>query len=87
MKDWTSFFIINFKRTQSDPTIYIQVHANDNLNILAIYVDDGIVVTLNLVLDAKLRTLFEKEFEMTYEGNIHYVVGLQIIHNRIIFFL
>jgi hypothetical protein len=46
-------------------------------------VGDGIVVTPNLVLVATLQTLLEKDFEMTYKGNIYFVVGLRIIHNRI----
>jgi hypothetical protein len=46
-------------------------------------VDDEIVVTPNLVLASKLWTFFEKEFEMTYEGNIYFVFGLHIIHDRI----
>jgi hypothetical protein len=50
----TFFHYINFKRVEVDPTIYIQVHDNDNFIILAIYVDDGIVVTPNLVLASKL---------------------------------
>jgi hypothetical protein len=45
---------INFKRIEANPTIYTQGHDNDNFVILAIYVDDGIVVTPNLVIAAKL---------------------------------
>jgi 6-phosphogluconolactonase (cycloisomerase 2 family) len=72
---------INFKQTEANPTIYIQVHDNDNFIFLAIYVDDGIVVTPNLVLDAKLRTFLKKEFKMIYKGDIYFVVGLWIIYN------
>jgi hypothetical protein len=39
---------------EANPTIYTQGHDNDNFVILAIYVDDGIVVTPNLVIVAKL---------------------------------
>jgi len=53
----TSFHYINFKRIEANPFIYIQVHDNDNFIILAIYVDDGILVTPNLVLTSKLWTL------------------------------
>jgi hypothetical protein len=46
-------------------------------------VGDGIVVTPNLVLLAMLWTLLEKDFEIIYEGDIYFVVGLLIIHNQI----
>jgi hypothetical protein len=46
-------------------------------------VGDGILVTPNMVLAAMLRTLLEKDFKMTYKGNIYIVVGLWIIRNRI----
>jgi hypothetical protein len=46
-------------------------------------VGDGIVVTPNLVLATKLRTLLKKDFDMTYEGGIYSVVGLWIICNQI----
>jgi len=68
---------------EANPIIYSQGHDNDNFVILAIYADDGIAVTPNLVIVAKLQTFLEKEFEMTYEGNIYFLVGLQIIHNQI----
>jgi hypothetical protein len=80
MKDWTLSSSHQYT-TEENPTIYIQVHDNDNFIILAIYLDNGIVVTPNLVLDAKLRTLLKKEFEMTYKGNIYFVVGLRISCN------
>jgi len=79
----TFFHYINFKQIEVDPTIYIQVDDNDNFIILAIYVDDGIVVTPNLVLTSKLWTFLKKEFDMTYENNIYSIVGLHIIHDRI----
>jgi hypothetical protein len=39
---------------EANPTIYTQGHDNDNFVILAIHVDDGIMVTPNLVIAAKL---------------------------------
>jgi hypothetical protein len=77
----TFFHYINFKQIEANPTIYIQVHDNNNFIILPMNVDGGIVVTPNLVLTSKLWTFLEKEFDMTYEGNIYYVVGLHIIHD------
>jgi hypothetical protein len=62
----TSFHYINFKQIEANPNIYIQVHDNDNFIILAIYVDDGIVVTPNLVLTSKLWILLDKEFHTLF---------------------
>jgi hypothetical protein len=77
MKDWTLSSSHQYT-TKENPTIYIQVHDNDNFIILAIYVDNGIVVTPNLVLDAKLWTLLKKEFEMTYKSNIYLLLVFEL---------
>jgi hypothetical protein len=73
---------INFKRTKVDPNIYIKSYANVDFIMLAIYVDDGIVVTPKLKLSHKLKIILVKEFDMVYEGEINYCVGLHIIRSR-----
>jgi hypothetical protein len=42
-------------------------------------VDDGIAITLKLMLSHELKIIVEKEFNMIYEGEINSCVGLHII--------
>ncbi len=76
------FLDINFKRTKVDPNIYIISYADVDFIMLAIYVDDGIMVTLKLKLSHELKIILVKEFNTIYEGEINYCVGFHIKRNR-----
>ncbi len=47
--------------------------------MLAIYVNDGIMVNLKLKLSPKLKIILVKEFDTIYEGEINSCVGPHII--------
>ncbi len=61
-------FDINFKKTKVDLNIYIKSYANVHFIMLAIYVDDGIVVTPKLKLSHELKIIIVREFNTIYEG-------------------
>lgn len=55
---------------------------DEGIIILAIYVDDALVASIDLKLILSLRNLHEKEFEMSYQGELKYLLGLQIERNK-----
>ena len=69
--------------TTVDSNIYIKTYNNSIFITVAVYVDDCIVVSQHLHLIYELKSTTEKEFEMTYEGDINFCLGIQIIRNRI----
>jgi hypothetical protein len=52
---------------------------NVDFIMLAIYVNDGIMVNLKLKLSPKLKIILVKEFDTIYEGEINSCVGPHII--------
>lgn len=50
--------------------------------LLYIYVDNCILVSNTITLIEHVETLLSKEFNMSYEGDIHYTLGNSILRNR-----
>jgi len=74
-----SFFTSISKELKLIPRFISSPCVNADCIILAIYVDDGIVVTLKLMLSHELKIILEKEFNMIYEGEINSCVRHHII--------
>lgn len=72
----------NFIRTVADSNLYVRTNTDTTFITVAVYVDDCIVVSPQLSLIHELRSLLEKEFEMSYEGDITFYLGIQVIRNR-----
>jgi hypothetical protein len=71
-----------FIRTITDSNIYIKIYNDSTFIIVAVYIDDCIVVSQHLHLIYELKCTLERNFEMTYEGDINFCIGIQIIRNR-----
>ena len=71
-----------FIRTTADSNIYIKTYNDSIFIIVAVYVDDCIIISQHLHLIYELKRTLEREFEMTYEGDINFCLGIQIIRNR-----
>ncbi|UYV82101.1 LIG1, partial [Cordylochernes scorpioides] len=66
----------NFKTSDADPCIFIGTH-NDSNVILALYVDDGIILSKDKEAIAIIMDELEHAFEIT-SGSVNFFVGLQI---------
>ena len=72
----------SFKCTYVDSNIYIRPKNTTSI-IIAIYVNNCIVVSQHLHLIHELKHTLEKRFNMSYEGNINFFLGIQVIRNRV----
>ncbi|UYV72852.1 hypothetical protein LAZ67_10000994, partial [Cordylochernes scorpioides] len=80
-RNWNKKFINflyshNFKTSDADPCIFIGTH-NDSNVILALYVDDGIILSKDKEAIAIIMDELEHAFEIT-SGSVNFFVGLQI---------
>ena len=80
-----------FKRLNSDYSIYIRHNSKNSGNlenaksalaIIALYVDDLLLLTETPVLMLELKAELNKSFEMTDCGEIHHFLGLKINRDR-----
>ena len=70
-----------FSRLEADANIYIKHDNDDGFTILTVYVDDCILVSNHISLIHKIKAILHTTFEMTDEGEIHYILGNSIIRN------
>ncbi|UYV81752.1 hypothetical protein LAZ67_20002198 [Cordylochernes scorpioides] len=76
-KKFTNFlYSHNFKTSDADPCIFIGTH-NDSNVILALYVDDGIILSKDKEAIAIIMDELEHAFEIT-SGSVNFFVGLEI---------
>lgn len=69
-----------FRRSSSEPTLYVKTHGSDVL-IISLYVDD-IVTGNNSTLITTFKEDMKKEFEMTDLGLMNYFLGVEIIQTE-----
>ena len=72
---------IGFTATASDPCVYM-FGSDDNLSVLAMYVDDLILLGGNTPLLKDLRIQLMDRFAMTDMGDVSMVLGMQITRDR-----
>ena len=84
---WMNFSLHQaIERSAADECIYIKQIKNSNgkisFVILAVYVDDMLPVSNNIdFLNAKKKSLCD-HFEMTDQGEVHYILGMSIKRDR-----
>jgi hypothetical protein len=71
-----------FSTTKADPNIYVK-RDSTHFILITIYVDDCIILSDTIPAILSLKYLLSVEFEMSDEGQIHYIFGLQIYRNKI----
>jgi len=69
-------------RLEDDANIYIKRDNDDGFIILIVYVDDCILISNHLSLIHKIIEILHIAFEMTDEGEIHYILENSIVRNR-----
>jgi len=72
--------MIQFNQSTADPCIYIK--ASGTLAIVAVYVDDLIVLTSIAEEMQHIKKNLTLKFEMKDMGKFHYCLGISIEHNE-----
>ena len=66
-----------FRRSKSEPTLYIKAQGQHHL-IISLYVDDLIYIGKNLELMKEFTEDMMKTFEMTDLGLMNYFLGIEV---------
>ena len=71
-----------FTRCNNDRSIFV-FQSDGILHIIALYVDDLLMLSNNLQALEKLKYRLGSVFEMTDLGSVHYILGIKITRDRI----
>ncbi len=77
-----SMELLQFKQSQADPCIFSKGSEKDKLIIIAVYVDDLIIVTTNQQDMDKIKTSLSENFKMKDMGSLHFCLGFGIEQNE-----
>ena len=72
---------INFKQCTADPCIFVNGEEAD-LTIVAVYVDDLIVIAKTPETIKKIKESLAAHFKMKDLGKLHYCLGISIQHDE-----
>ena len=67
-----------FRRSKSEPTLYIKTQGNSNTLIVSLYVDDLIYMGNNKEMTQEFKKDMMKTFKMINLGLMHYFLGIEI---------
>jgi len=67
-----------FRRSKSEPTLYIKTQGNSNTLIVSLYVDDLIYMGNNKEMIQEFKKDMIKTFKMINFGLMHYFLGIEI---------
>jgi hypothetical protein len=67
-----------FRRSKSEPTLYIKTQGNSNTLIVSLYVDDLIYMGNNKEMIQEFKKDMIKTFKMINLGLMHYFLGIEI---------
>ena len=69
---------LDFKQCQADPRIFIKGSEADKLTIIAVYVDDLIIITSTEEEMNQIKVSLNKHFKMKDMGSLHFCLGVHI---------
>jgi hypothetical protein len=72
---------LNFNQSQGDPCIFYG-YINNNLIIVAIYVDDNFIIGFKKEIN-KLKEVLKSAFKMEDLGEISYIIGIRVDRNNL----
>ena len=68
-----------YKRTFSDPCVYVRRFLDDKFIILLLYVDDMLIVGQDADMIQKLKMELSKTFDMTDLSSAKRILGMEIL--------
>ena len=72
---------VGYKQIVADPCIYVKCQ-DDNVSMLLVYVDDVLITSNSEKFLEHEKALLKKEFEMSDQGEAHYILGMLIQRDR-----
>lgn len=76
-----ALILLHFTRLESDHCIYVR-RQEDELVLIALYVDDLLLISNTTTALATLKKALTRRFEMTDLGEAQYILGLELTRNR-----
>ena len=79
---WNQVFVMSmqslgFEQSQADPCIFVRHHRDGELSIIAVHVDDLIIVTKTEGEMHKIKRSLSKDFKMKDLGTLHFCLGIR----------
>ena len=68
--------MIEFKQSMADPCVYVQT--GGMMTLIAVYVDDLILITNTVEESQEVKEGLMARFKMKYMGKLHYFLGVSI---------
>jgi hypothetical protein len=80
---WNQTFVksvesLGFEQSQADPCIFVKCHPGGELSIIAVYVDDLIIMTTTTEEMQGIKTSLSKNFKMKDLGSLHFCLGISV---------
>lgn len=80
-KTFTEFMKdIDFKQSTSDPCVFVR--SQQELEILAVYVDDLILITESIESMNELKVALKKRYKMKDIGELSYILGISVVQDK-----
>ena len=80
-KAFTEFMMgIGFKQSTSDPCVFVR--SRQELEILAVYVDDLILITESTESMNELKAALKERYKMKDMGELSYILGISVIQDK-----
>lgn len=80
-KTFTEFMKnIGFNQSTSDPCVFVR--SRQELEILAVYVDDLILITESMESMEELKLALKKRYKMKDMGELSYILGISVIQDK-----
>ena len=80
-KAFTEFMMeIGFKQSTSDPCVFVR--SKKELEILAVYVDDLILITESTESMNELKVSLKERYKMKDMGELSYILGISVIQDK-----
>jgi hypothetical protein len=71
-----------FKRSKSEPTLYVKHQGNVDLLIVALYVNDLILTRSNAEMIEEFKKDMVNKYEMSDMGLLHYFLGIEVYQDK-----
>ena len=71
-----------FKRSKSEPTLYVKHQGNADLLIVALYVDHLILTGSNVEMIEEFKKDIVNKYEMSDMGLLHYFLGIEVYQDK-----
>jgi hypothetical protein len=73
---------VGSRQSTADPCVYIQLEENTVVCIVAVYVDDLIIMTMSEKVMIEIKKVLTRRFRMKDMGPLHYCLGITIEQDR-----